>query len=403
MELYLQIGHGMMNHCYELIQSWGNGTAIISPKNMTHDQILTFSKKINEYGGSVLIDPQFYVPRTSQENLQSHSFWPDSFDTATLFNGSGIDRMIDTLINDYILPSDAPGIIIPSLYLKDDVGEDWNSINNLIISSLDRHTLHVPRYLTLCIGVDILKSEEKTHALLEQVEGYSVDGFYIIPVHPNNDYLVDDMTWLINLIDLVAGLKLLSKQVIIGYSNHQSLVFALAKVDAICSGIWLKTRVFPLEDFGEDDDESSFATRRIWYYCPQSLSEYQIPTLDVAHKTGILNQLEPSSSYQSSYPSPLFSGAQPTTVAFRETEAFRHYLQCLKIQCEESVKSSYNETKDYLTLLFETASDLTDYFRSNGVRGRNRDFSNIADSNLALLDGFDTIRGLIYNTNWNTI
>ncbi len=403
MELYLQIGHGMMGHCYELIQCWGEGTAIISPKNMTHEQILAFSSKINGYGGSVLIDPQFYVPRTSQENLQNHSFWPDSFDTSTFFNGQGINKMIDTLVNDYILPSDASGIIIPSLYLNDDVDEDWDSINNLIISSLDRYTLRIPRYLTLCIGVDILKNEEKAHALLEQVEDYPVDGFYIIPVHPNNDYLVDDMTWLLNLIDLVAGLKLLSKRIIIGYSNHQFLAFALAKVDAICSGIWLKTRVFPLGDFDEDDDESSFATRRIWYYCPQALSEYQIPTLDVAHKTGILNQLETASSYQSNYPSPLFSSAQPTTVAFREPEAFRHYLQCLKVQCGESEKSSYDKTKDYLTLLFEAALDLTDYFHSNGVRGRKRDFSIIADSNLALLDSFDSIRGLIYKINWDTI
>lgn len=402
MELYLQIGHGMMGHCYELIQSWGEGTTIISPKNMTLDQILTFSKRINGYGGSVMIDPQFYVPRTSQENLQNHSFWPNSFETSTFFNGAGIDRMVDTLVDEYILPSGSSSVIIPSLYLNDEVLDDWSSINGLIISSLDRHSLNLPRYFTLCIDVDTLKSEEKTHRLLEEVEDYPVDGFYIVPVHPNNDYLVDDMTWLLNLIDLVAGLKLLRKCIIVGYSNHQFLALALAKVDAICSGIWLKTRVFPIGDFDEEDDPS-FARRRTWYYCPQALSEYQIPSLDVAHRTGILNQLEAASSYQSDYADPLFTGAQPTTVAFSEREAFRHYLQCLKVQCEESEKNSYLETKEYLSLIFETASDLTDYFRSNGVRGIKRDFSNIADSNLALLDSFDAIRGLIYRTNWNKI
>jgi len=402
MELYLQMGHGMMGHCYELIQRWGEGTAIISPKNMTLDQIVTFSDRIKGYGGSILVDPQFYIPRTSQEKLQNHSFWPESFETNSFFSGDGIDRMIDILVNDYILPSKASGVIIPSLYLDNEASDDWNHLNELTIGSIDRHALTTPRYLTLCVGVDLLKSEEKIHGLLEYVEDYPVDGFYVIPVHPNNDYLVDDMTWLINLIDLVGGLKLQNKQIIVGYSNHQFLALALAKVDAICSGIWLKTRAFPLGDFDEDD-ESSFATRRTWYYCPQALSEYQIPTLDVAHKVGILNQLETADSYQSDFSSPLFSGAQPTTVAFPEPEAFRHYLQCLKVQCEESEKNSYDETKKYLTLIFETAADLTDYFRSNGVRGRKRDFSNIADSNLALLDGFDAIRGLIYKTIWNTV
>ena len=73
------------------------------------------------------------------------------------------------------------------------------------------------------------------------------------------------------------------------------------------------------------------------------------------------------------------------------------------MQCEESEKSTYEETKRYLALLFETAADLTDYFRSNGVRGRKRDFSIIADSNLALIDSFDAIRGLIYSTTWDII
>ena len=396
------MGHGMMGHCYELIQKWGEGTAVISPKNMTQEQILAFSNKINGYGGNVLIDPQFYIPRTTQEKLYSHSFWPDSFDTATFFNGSGIDDMIDVLVDDYILPTKASGVIIPSLYLSDEISNDWDAINGLIINSIDRHTLNVPRYLTLCIGVDILKSEEKIHELIELVEDYPVDGYYVVPVHPNNDYLVDDMTWLLNLIDLAAGLKLCEKKVIIGYCSHQMLALGLAKVDAICSGIWLKTRVFPLGDFDEEDD-SGFAQRRVWYYCPQALSEYQIPTLDVAHRTGLLDQLETNSSYGSTHSDQLFSGAQPTTVEFREPEAFRHYLQCLSVQCSESEKTTYEDTKEYLYLQFETAADLTDYFRSNGIRGRKRDFANIADSNLALLDAFDSIRGLVYKTKWSSI
>jgi len=403
MELFLQMGHGMMEHCYHLIQHWGTGTVIVSPKNLTLEQILKFSKKISKNNGSILIDPQFYIPRTSQENLHNHSFWPNTFDTTTFFNGDGIDKLIDIFLNEYILPSDSSGIIIPSLYLED-INEDWCNINELIINSLNRYQLVSPKYLTLCIGEEIIKSEEKIHMLIEQVEDYPVDGFYIIPVHPNNEYLIDNMTWLINLIDLVAGLKLLDKRIILGYANHQFLSFAVAKIDAICAGIWLKTRMFPLGDFVADDEDSSFGGRRTtWYYCPQALSEYQIPFLDVAHRVGIIDQLATADSFQSGYPTPLFSGAQPSTVAFNETKAFRHYLQCLKTQCDEINKDSYDETKRYLRLLFETASDLSDYFRSNGVRGKYREFTNVADSTLALIDAFDAMRGLVFNTNWDEL
>jgi hypothetical protein len=54
-------------------------------------------------------------------------------------------------------------------------------------------------------------------------------------------------------------------------------------------------------------------------------------------------------------------------------------------------------------MIFETAIDLTSYFRKNGVRGKHRDFNNVGESNLSVLDAFDNIRGLIYNTKWQEI
>ncbi len=402
MELFLQMGYGMKAHSLELIDKWGGGVVILSPKNMTLGQIKAVSNDIQQKNGSVMIDPQFYIPRTSQENLQNHSFWPEKFNTNLFFNGSGVDGMLDELINEYVNSVGASGFIIPTLYLED-LDEDRNNITEIIINSSRRHQLSIPMYLTVCIGEGILKNEEKTHLLIEQLEEYPVDGFYIIPVHPNNSYLVDNVSWLVNLLDLVAGLKLLEKKIIVGYSNHQLLFLSLAKVDAICAGTWLKTRMFPLGDFDENDDEQSGGRRSTWYYCPHSLSEYQIPFLDVARRVGILNDLKSPETYNSDYADILFHGAQPTTVNFSEREAFRHYLHCLKVQCAESSKETYEDTKSYLQIIFNTALDLTSYFRQNGVRGKHRDFNNIGDSNLSVIDAFDNMRGLIFGANWQNI
>lgn len=403
MDLYLQIGHGMMEHCRHLIEKWGDGTVIISPKNMTKEQIIKFSKEIHLLHGSVLIDPQFYVPRTTQHNLQKHSFWPgDFFNTNTFFTGRGVDDFLRVLIDDYVLPAGCSALIVPGLLLDDEVNDDWDNINQSILVSMSTFNLSIPKYMTLCIGSDVFLSEEKTHNLLEVVEDYPVDGFYLIPEHPNNDYLVDNISWLFNVMDFAAGLKSKNRQIIIGYSNHQFLAFALAKVDAVCAGTWLKTRMFPRGDF-DIEDESSYGRKTTWYYCPQALSEYQIPFLDIAGRAGILEQLKPSEIYGSQYADNLFTGAQPTTVAFNETLAFRHYLQCLKYQCNDVSKKTYDETKTYLQLLFETASDLSDYFRSCGVRGKYREFSNIADTNLGVLDAFDSMRGLVFKTKWDKL
>lgn len=402
MELYLQMGHGMKAHAIELISKWDGGTAILSPKHMTLQQMVSASNEIQKIKGSVMIDPQFYVPRTSQEKLQGHSFWPQDFNTNLFFNGVGIKDMLDRFLNEYVEPMQASAFIVPTLYLED-VNNDWNYITTIVINSLSKFQLSIPKYLTVCIGEEILRNEEKTHLLIEQLEEYPVDGFYIIPIHPSNSYLVENVSWLINLLDLVAGLKLLEKTIVVGYSNHQLLFLSLSKIDAICAGTWLKTRMFPLGDFDENDDEQEGGRRSTWYYCPQSLSEYQIPFLDVAHRVGILNELKSTEMYNSNYTDILFHGAQPTTVNFSEREAFRHYLHCLKEQCAESSKDTYEDTKSYLQLIFDTALDLTSYFRQNGIRGKHRDFNNIGDSNLSVLDAFDNTRGLIFSANWQSI
>ncbi|MCK5707544.1 MAG: hypothetical protein KAI43_07800 [Candidatus Aureabacteria bacterium] len=401
MDLFLQMGHGMKAHCLELFEKWSGGTAILSPKNMDLAQLIATSEEIHKSNGQVMFDPQFYIPRTSQENLQDHSFWPEKFSTSKFFNGSGIDTMIDVIINDYINPMNADAFIIPTLFLSE-INADWDTINSIIIKSLSRYDLEIPKYLTLCISENILKSENKIHSLLEQIEEYPIDGFYVIPQHPKDDYLIDNVTWLTNLMDLSAGMKILGYKVIVGYSSHQLLLLSLAKVDAMASGIWLKTRMFPLGDF-DDSDDSNGGRRSTWYYCPQALSEYQIPFLDAAHKGGFLDELRAPDIFDSGYANILFKGAEPSTVRFSEREAFRHYLHCLKVQCNDVSKSTYIETKEYLKLIFETALDLTTFFRENGVRGKHRDFSNVGDSNIAAVDTFENIRGLIYKNSWNSI
>lgn len=401
MELYLQYGHGMKAHSEELIKSWNGGAVIFSPKNMTLDQMKTASIKIKNDNGRIYIDPQFYIPRSDNDTLNEHSFWPSNYNTDSFFNGSGISTMIDTLVDDYLLPMQANAFFIPSFYLEN-LDDDWNRLTDLFINESCRKNFQGEKILTLCIDDKVLSSDDSINELLEKIEDYPVDGYYIIPKHPNHEYLVSDVSWLLNLIDLCAAIKLQKKKVIVGYSSHQFLLLSLAKVDAIAAGTWLKTRNFPLTDF-DDSEEQGFARRTTWYYCPQALSEYQINYLDIAFRLGLLNSLKAPDKFGSIYSDILFGGAQPSTTNFREPDAFRHYLQCLKKQCEESTQISYESTKDYLRILFETADDLTNYFKQNGIRGKGRDFSEVAEANLSIIDAFDNLRGLVYKTSWKQI
>ncbi|MDR0908384.1 MAG: hypothetical protein LBM77_01335 [Spirochaetaceae bacterium] len=402
MELYLQMGWQMMGHCRELILKWGKGTAIFSPKDQTKEQMQKIADFLHKCGGNVLLDPQLYFPHTNKKpTLLEQDYWPSNYSTGSFLAGSGFRNILDILNDNYIEPMGMSAFILPLLKI-DDIDDDWFKISDIIINESTKISTSKKKYGTLCINDNILLNEDKIHQLLEEIEDYPVDGFYIIPMHPGNEYLVDDVSWLINLMDLCASLKLQNKEVITGYSGHQFLLLALAKVNAICAGTWLKTRVFPVNDFN-DDDKDEGGRKKPWYYCPQALSEYKIGFLEIARRSGLLDSMKTPSDYESPYADILFSGAQPETVDFGEQSAFRQYLQCLKVQCEEVTQNTYEETLTYLRLIFQTALNLTTDYRTKGVRGNLRDFSIAAEANLSILDAFDNLWGLRYKNAWNKL
>lgn len=401
MELMLQFGHGMMAHSIELIKKWQSGTVVFSPRNMSKSQMEKTAASIQKNNGKVLIDPQFYIPRTKIENLFQHSFWPSDYNTNSFFSGNGLAQMLGALNSEYNEPLQTAGFIIPSLYIEE-VSSDWTSISKNILESVLRLNIRGEKYFTLCISDEILLSEDKTNELIEEIEDFPVDGFYIIPIHKQNEYLVESQSWLLNLMELVASIKLLNKKAIVGYSSHQLLLLSLSKVDAICAGTWLKTRIFPIGDY-TNDEEANGGRRTVWYYCPQALTEYQVDTLNMAKTTNCLSLMKTPDSFDCSYSNPLFEGPNPSDVDFPEPFAFRHYLCCLRTQCASVTKPTYMETNKYLHLLFEIALDLTTELRRKGVRGKYKDFNNVAETNIGCLDAFDSLRGFVFNKKWTSI
>ena len=43
MDLHLQFGYGMMDHCRHLVKSWSGGTVILSPRDLERKQLVKLS------------------------------------------------------------------------------------------------------------------------------------------------------------------------------------------------------------------------------------------------------------------------------------------------------------------------------------------------------------------------
>jgi len=131
MNLYLQFGHGMMKLSQELIQSWGGGTVILSPRDLELRQMVRLQSLLSQHNGSVVLDPQFYIPRSDHQRLTAHAFWPDEYQT-NFFSRSQIERMLRTLYSDYNEPLNTDFFILPSLR-SSLIDDDWYSYNSEIV------------------------------------------------------------------------------------------------------------------------------------------------------------------------------------------------------------------------------------------------------------------------------
>jgi hypothetical protein len=267
MELYLQFGYGMMEHSKILIEKWGGGTVILSPRDLNENQITRLGLELSEIGGQTLLDPQLYDPRGNHHGLKKHDYWIDNFETSMLLAGPPLQRLLSEIRN-LNSTANTEKYILPGIFCER-VNDDWYAVEEAIITESLNLMNDKRRLATICLSAEALRFEDQIESLLARSEEWNVDGYYVVAEHPNAEYLVEDPLWLTNLMHLCAGLKLQNKVVISGYSTHQMLCMAATNIDAIASGTYLNVRSFSTEKFSEGGEDDKRKTT--WYYCPQAL------------------------------------------------------------------------------------------------------------------------------------
>lgn len=401
MEIYLQFGYGMMEHCRHLISEWDGGTVVLSPRDLNGEQLSRLSTTITKLSnGHTLLDPQLYLPHAEHQRLCSHDYWPANYETGTFWQGPALTNLL-TQLRDLNQTLKTRAFILPGL-LASSINADWLEIQRAILEEANALTTDLPLIATIALSADATRDQDEIALLLETAAGWKAHGYYVVCEHPNGNYLVDDPNWLANVLDIVAGLRLGGAEVILGYCNHQLLVAAAAKASAVCSGTWMNVRSFPPDKFRTVYEEE-IRQRATWYYCPQALSEYKIPFLDIAHRQKLLHLLAPPSELDGEYVNALFDGAQPSSVGFTEQAAFRHYLHCLRGQCAAASKASFDETIETHEQLLNNAETVLNKLVAAGIRGQQRDFSNIVDVNRAALSLLTSTRGPLLRRKWSSM
>ena len=400
MKLYLQFGYGMMAHVKHMFKEWEEGTVILSPRDMTEEQLSKIANDLKSINAYTLLDPQLYVPRSDHHGLLKHNYYQefggDNYNTNLISNDQSMNELFEELkrLNDL---ANTQKYIIPGL-LCEEPDESWQMLQNSFLRIAEKQFTDKKKIATLCLSSTILNSTkmDKIEQLLAYISNYNVDGFYILA---EGNYLETNPIWLVNLLSLTFGIKMLNKEVIVGYANHQMMALACSGTDAIATGNWLNVRHFNLKRFIEPI--SSGGKKVAWYYCPCTQSEYRYSTLEAANRIGELDieLLRPDASLNSNYINSYFDNG----VEFKEPASFRHYFQCLYKQIEIISKNTYEDTLNAVISIQENAEVMIEEFRDKHLKERDRSYSNVGDATTTAIKIFDKEKGILMRRLWDKI
>ena len=401
MELYLQFGHGMKQIAIDLSKEWKGTTAILSPRDISPEQLRTWKAGFDKAGVKTVFDPQFYYPKSNHPGLLKYKYWDSSFGTKLEGNDTFEEELIQVIL-EYNNIAGCSSFIIPSAMYEydEDWTKRWKKQCEKLIGVTKKFVKGKEHILTLAFPENmLLQKETEIEKIIEEIEKFEVDGFYIVAYQPQKKYLVDTPMWLSNLLQICAAIKLNGKKVVMGYGNHQLLCLSAAGVDAMATGTYLNVRHF-FNKFAKDD---VIQRKSVWYYYPAAMSEYKMGFLDVAYNADVLQQMKPTKDMDRGFVDLLFAGVLPSVTAFNETMAFKHYIHCVKMQMKNVSKETYQDTVTANQVMLETAMRRIEYMEKHGVYAQARSFKDIVDVNRAALQRLDKIRGFQLKQEWKEL
>lgn len=403
MELFLQFGHGMKALTLDLAKKWDDVSVILSPRDMTPEQLNAWSKDFIKSGVKTYFDPQCYCPKSKLKRLSQYDYWDCKFNTNVSQGNNIIDERIIN-IKKYNDIANTEAYILPCIL--NPYSEKWADSFLLqvrrIVESAKRYMCDKEVYATLAFPKEFLvQSESVLEPVLQSLEEFDVKGYYIIAEALDKKYLVDNPMWMSNILHICATLKVAGKKVIFGYGNHQMLPLSLMKVDAMASGTWLNVRSFT-NRFIDSDEQKRKST---WVYYPDALSEYKLSFMDWAYNNGVLNSMKSEDEYFMDDGIKKIFGAKiaPSSTGFTETDAFKHYLCCLKHQVELLNRENYKDTLLSYEMMLNTAEREIERLEKVGVYAQARSFRDVIDINRAAITQLDRGHGFQLNMSWNDL
>jgi len=347
LSLYHQVGHNSNWNIDSFEQDNCGDGLILSP---VHQPCLRVESLSSQTKGRAFFDPQFYLPNSTKQKLQTYEFFPEvvsgGFRT-TDFMAHAFESA--RLCIDFQISNGFDRIIIPARYFEDmeptyiEKQEAYTLTPFLeILGSME---IDVPVYFTLPLTSNMIKSEEYRTDLLNWLTGYpEIDGLYVFSYEKRATKQVQDDEYLYQYLAFLHELKEAEFELIVGYSNTESILYSLLGDVSLTMGSFENTRMFSIDKFLVSDDERRGPRARI--YLPGLLNWIQFGQAKTIMQDmpDLWRRIYSPTNYADE------TLAAPVDPTFNQPKLYKHYFQNFSSQIESlkplTIEQRYNEIRD---------------------------------------------------------
>lgn len=248
-------------------ENCGDGL-ILSPVHQNKSKIEELKDKIKK---DSIFDPQFYLPNSQKRKLKTYPFFPETISTGKFstkdFSLVALEAARQCL--DFQVEQGFEKIIIPARFFEQMVS-DFTEKQDIytvrpFLKACEEMKVEIPVFLTVPITSHMVSDKQYREMLLNWITSFTeIKGIYLIVANEGENKQISSDSLIGNYFEFLIDLKNADLELILGYSNTESLLFCLIDDITLTMGSFENTRMFSIDKFIVSEDVRRGPKSRIY-------------------------------------------------------------------------------------------------------------------------------------------
>jgi hypothetical protein len=205
-------------------------------------------------------DPQFFLPGSTRGKLATYEFFPsvilEQFSTSE-YDEDDAERSAELCVQ-FQIHNEFRYCVIPTRHREgspnDYIDSQVQTFVAPFLRAYGQSSERPPLLLQLILSDQMLKDARFRSDILNWVTAIDpLHGVYLIPQVFSRRKQIDDIDFLVSLLEFIHAIRLNGMDVIVGYLNTEAIPILIAEPTGIATGSYENLRMFTLTAFDEEE------------------------------------------------------------------------------------------------------------------------------------------------------